>query len=176
MVKNRKTTGSEEAASSAPPLGPPLPKFHSSKFDEKLSRIGARVLNIFNFESLEEHYISALSEVESTQNKVNAEIGKFNFTRVLNKEDSEILVRELIANTHCIVGIIDTVRRRPMDFRKDMISAYYDLPTIENSKFTQFMAFYIDHKEVLRELTNPQIPEGVAKWEFYPNRECMQFK
>ncbi|KAL3509252.1 hypothetical protein ACH5RR_028653 [Cinchona calisaya] len=95
------------------------------------------------------------------------------------KEDATVgnvaIVREFIANTHKLTGTIVQVRKRLVNFSREVINAYYWIPNIDESEHAIFKRSDINYDMLLRELYDPHVPDGMAKWEFYPTGEHKQF-
>ncbi|KAL3520378.1 hypothetical protein ACH5RR_018527, partial [Cinchona calisaya] len=84
------------------------------------------------------------------------------FVREEDTEGNDTLVREFIATTHNLTGIGVQVRRRPVNFIREIINDYYQVLNILDSELTILRRSNIDYDLLLRELCDPIVPEGMA--------------
>ncbi|KAL3513150.1 hypothetical protein ACH5RR_025867 [Cinchona calisaya] len=66
-------------------------------------------------------------------------------------------------------------RRRLVNFSREITNAYYQILNIAESELAISKRSNIDYDLLLRELCVPSVPENMATWKFYPNREHKQF-
>ncbi|KAL3516339.1 hypothetical protein ACH5RR_023241 [Cinchona calisaya] len=88
---------------------------------------------------------------------------------------NDTIVREFAANTHKLTGTVFQVKKRSVNFSREVINAYYQILNIDESKHSTFKRSDINYDMLLRELCDPHVLDGMAKCEFYPTREHKQF-
>ncbi|KAL3533255.1 hypothetical protein ACH5RR_006776 [Cinchona calisaya] len=122
--------------------------------------------------------INTLTTPSEVRRAFLSEISVCTWSRFVREDatvGNDTIIREFIVNTHKLTGTVVQVRKHSVNFSREVINAYYQIPNIDESEHAIFKHSDINSDMLLWELCDPHVPDGMAKWEFYPTREHKQF-
>ncbi|KAL3533621.1 hypothetical protein ACH5RR_007142 [Cinchona calisaya] len=118
-----------------------------------------------NFYGPGDDKINTLTAPGEVRRAFLSEISDCTWSRFVGEDatvGNDTIVREFISNTHKLTGTIVQVRKRYINFSREVINAYYQIPNIDESEHAIFKRVDSNCVMLLRELCDPHVPDGVT--------------
>ncbi|KAL3519848.1 hypothetical protein ACH5RR_017997 [Cinchona calisaya] len=136
-------------------------------FYDKLALIASPRLEIgIDFYGPKDDKINTLTTPGEVYRAFLSEISNRTWSIFVRKDatvGNDTIVREFIANTHKLTCTVVQVRKRSVNFSREVINSYYQISNIEESEYAIFKRSDINYDVLLWELCDPHVPDGMDK-------------
>ncbi|KAL3519867.1 hypothetical protein ACH5RR_018030 [Cinchona calisaya] len=141
-------------------------------FYDKLALIASPCLEIgIDFYGPKDDKINTLTTPGEVYRAFLSEISNRTWS-IFVREDATVgndtIVREFIANTHKLTCTVVQVRKRSVNFSREVINSYYQISNIEESEYAIFKHSDINYDVLLWELCDPHVPDDILAHQLHP--------